>query len=205
MRFNIRCITLLTALLIISISSFASRFRPGPGGGVLGTLTGTVTDKADGKSIIGATVSIPDLKKATATDINGHYSLENLPRGVYLVQVSYLGYATFNQRVDFTKTTTLDVQLRASSIETGEVVITGVSKATEIRRDPVPMAAVSKAFIDQHSASGNVIDEIANVPGVSAVTTGPNISKPFIHGLGYNRVITCLLYTSPSPRDRQKS
>src|SRR6185312_7117228 len=191
MRINIRSFLLLFILFSFSTGLSASpKLFSGPGGGVLGTLTGTVTDKADGKSIIGATVSIPDLKKATATDINGHYSLENLPRGVYLVQVSYLGYATFNQRVDFTKTTTLDVQLRASSIETGEVVITGVSKATEIRRDPVPMAAVSKAFIDEHSASGNVIDEIANLPGVSAVTTGPNISKPFIHGLGYNRVIT---------------
>ena len=52
------------------------------------------------------------------------------------------------------------------------------------------MAAVGKSFIDQHSASGNVIDEIASLPGISAVTTGPNISKPYIHGLGYNRVIT---------------
>src|SRR6185503_20769231 len=136
MRLHIKYITLLTSFLIISATSFASNFRPGPGDDILGTLTGTVTDKADGKSIIGATVTIPDLKKATATDINGHYTLSNLPKGVYLVQVSYLGYATFNQRVDFTKTTTLDVQLKASSIETGEVVITGVSKATEIRRDP---------------------------------------------------------------------
>jgi iron complex outermembrane receptor protein len=106
------------------------------------------------------------------------------------VQVSFLGYATFNQRVDFTKTATLDVQLQTSSIETAEVVITGVSKATEIKRDPVPMAAVGKTYIDQRAASGNVIDEIANLPGVSAVTTGPNVSKPFIHGLGYNRVVT---------------
>ena len=26
--------------------------------------------------------------------------------------------------------------------------------------------------------------------GVSTVTTGPNVSKPFIHGLGYNRILT---------------
>ena len=28
------------------------------------------------------------------------------------------------------------------------------------------------------------------IPGLSAVTTGPNMSKPFIRGLGYNRVLT---------------
>jgi iron complex outermembrane receptor protein len=155
-----------------------------------GSLTGTVTDKATGKAIAGASISIPDLRMGAATDQNGKYTVNNLPRGIYLVQVSHIGYATFDQQVDFSKISTLDVQLSASSIEAGEVVITGVSKATEIKRDPVPMVAVGKSFIDQRAAAGNVIDEIANLPGVSAVTTGPNVSKPFIHGLGYNRVVT---------------
>ena len=170
--------------------SVAAGKLPPPDGGT-GVLTGVITDKADGKSIIGATVSIPDLHTGSITDANGHYSINNLPKGVFLVQVSYLGYASITQKVDLTKgSATLTLQLQSSSIEAGEVVITGVSKATEIKRDPVPMVAVGKTYIDQHSASGNVIDEIANLPGVSAVTTGPNISKPYIHGLGYNRVIT---------------
>lgn len=189
MSTSIRLSILTIILFTISTAAIAANKFP-PGDGVIGTLTGTVTDKADGKPIIGATVHVPDVKTGAVTDVNGHYILNNLPRGVYLVQVSYLGYGTFNQRVDFTKTTVLDVQLAASSIEAGEVVITGVSKATEIKRDPVPMAAVSKTYIDQRSAAGNVIDVIANLPGISAVTTGPNVSKPFIHGLGYNRVVT---------------
>ena len=155
-----------------------------------GTLSGLVTDKATGTTIPGATVSIPDLRTGTVTDANGKYLISNLPKGVYLVQISFVGYATFNQRVDLSKIAVLNVQLQSSSIEAAEVVVTGVSKATEIKRDPVPMAAISKTFIDEHSASSNVIDEIANLPGVSAVTTGPNVSKPFIHGLGYNRVVT---------------
>ncbi|MDB5009179.1 MAG: hypothetical protein JWP45_3572 [Mucilaginibacter sp.] len=186
MKIKIQLLILSISLLFTSLTSTAAAGPDVPNG----TLTGTVTDKADGKPIIGATVSVPDVRNGSITDVNGHYTLNNLPKGVYLVQVSYLGYATFNQRVDFTKTKTLDVQLQTSTIETGEVVITGVSKATEIKRDPVPMVAIGKAYIDQHSASGNVIDEIANLPGISAVTTGPNISKPYIHGLGYNRVIT---------------
>ncbi|WP_183562473.1 TonB-dependent receptor [Mucilaginibacter sp. SP1R1] len=155
-----------------------------------GSLSGTVTDKADGKPVIGATVSIPDLRTGSITDVNGKYVFNHVPKGVYLVQVSYLGYSTFNQKVDFSKTTVFNVQLQASRLEAGEVVITGVSKATEIKRSPVPMVAVGKAYLDQRAASGNIIDQIATLPGVSAVTTGPNVSKPFIHGLGYNRVIT---------------
>lgn len=155
-----------------------------------GNLTGTITDKADGKPIPGATVSIPDLRMVTVTDANGKYKLSQLPRGTYLVQVSYLGYAPSNQKINFSTTSSLDVQLQSSTIETGEVIITGVSRATELKRAPVPMVAVGKTYLDQRAASGNVIDEIANLPGVSAVTTGPNVSKPFIHGLGYNRIVT---------------
>ncbi len=177
--------------LFISVSAFSktsdSKIKK-KGNFIIGSLSGTVT--ADGKPLVGATVSIPDLRTGTVTDANGKYIINNIPKGVYLVQVSYVGYATFDQKVDLNKTNTMDAQLKLSSIEAGEVVVTGVSKATSIRRAPVPMVAISKSYINEHSAAGNVIAEIANLPGVSAVTTGPNISKPFIHGLGYNRVVT---------------
>jgi iron complex outermembrane receptor protein len=182
--------SLLMLLISISLRVNAATKNKTNDNAVTGSLSGTVTDKADGKPIAGANVSIPDLRINTVTDVHGKFSMNQLPKGVYLVQVRFLGYAAFNQRVDFSKTPLLNVQLQTSSIETGEVVITGVSKATEIKRDPVPMVAVNKAYIDQQAASTNIIDAIANLPGISAVTTGPNVSKPFIHGLGYNRIIT---------------
>src|SRR5208337_1954782 len=182
---------LLIFLVQISTATFAFTFKndtartPGTG-----SLSGVVTDKQDGKPIQGATIVIPDLRMGTNTDVDGKYILNNLPKGVYLIQVSFLGYGTFNQKIDFSKTTSRDVQLQVSSIEAAEIVVTGTSKATETKREPVPMVAVGKPYIEQQAASGNIIDAIANLPGISAVTTGPNISKPFIHGLGYNRVIT---------------
>jgi len=189
MSIKFRLYILSGLLLLVSTVSFAADKLPSPDDGN-GTLTGIVTDKADGKPIIGATVNVPDVKGGSITDAKGQYTLNHLPKGTHLVQVTYLGYASFTQNVDLSKTTVLNIQLQSSAIEAGEVIITGVSKATEIKRDPVPMVAVGKAYIDEHSATGNVIDEIANLPGISAVTTGPNISKPYIHGLGYNRVIT---------------
>ncbi|MEO6522674.1 MAG: TonB-dependent receptor [Mucilaginibacter sp.] len=173
--------------LFITFSAFADNSATVAGNG---TLTGTVTDKTDGSPLIGVTISIPDLKNGTTTNANGKYTLNRVPKGVFLVQVRYIGYATINQKVDFTKTITLNFQMQVSSIEAGEVVITGVARATELKKSPIPIIAVSKEALDQRAGAGNVIDQIANLPGVSAVTTGPNVSKPFIHGLGYNRVIT---------------
>jgi iron complex outermembrane receptor protein len=185
MKFNIRLIGLLFILLANTIITKAADMDAG-------VITGTVTDKKDGSPIAGASINIPDLKTGAVTDANGKFTLSNLSKGIYLVQVSYVGYSTVTQRIDLSKTTTVNIQLQASFIEAGEVIITGVSRATELKRSPIPMAAVGKAFVDQRAGAGNVIDMIANLPGVSAVTTGPNISKPFIHGLGYNRVITLM-------------
>jgi iron complex outermembrane receptor protein len=189
MKIKKRSYIAIYILLLFSVATGAIAKTPPEDTGN-GTLKGIVTDKADGSIMPGVTVSIPDLRIGTATNSKGQFTLNHVSKGVYLVTFSFVGYTTYTEKVDFSKTSELDVQLKTSSIETSEVVVTGVSRATEIKRDPVPMAAVNKTYIDQHSASGNVIDEIANLPGVSAVTTGPNISKPFIHGMGYNRVVT---------------
>ncbi|TWR25443.1 TonB-dependent receptor [Mucilaginibacter achroorhodeus] len=157
---------------------------------VITPLDGKVTDAKTGEAIPGAVIRIPDLRIVTISDKNGVYHFNNLPRGTYLVQVSSLGYRAIAESVNLSVASNHNFQLQASAVEVNEVVITGVSKATEIKRNPVPMVAIGKSFLDQRAASNNVIDEIANLPGISAVTTGPNISKPFIHGLGYNRVVT---------------
>jgi len=187
---KLKLFSCLLSLLISSATFSKAAVNIFPVDEAIGTLSGKVTDKADGAPILGASVSIPDLKNGTSTNAKGEYVLTHVPKGTYLVQISYLGYSSVTQRVDFTKTSVLNIQLQLSAIESGEVVVTGVSRATEVKRNPVPMVAVSKTYLDQRSASGNVIDEIANLPGISAVTTGPNVSKPFIHGLGYNRVVT---------------
>lgn len=176
-------------LLLLHISVFA-REDAAIEGANSGSINGRITDKADTTAIVGATVYIPDLRVGTTTDVNGAFHIDDLPKGTYLIQISNVGYATLNQKVNTQTAANLEIQLSQSRIEAGEVVITGVSKATEIKRDPVPMLAVGKAYIQEHAAAGNVIDQIANLPGVSAVSTGPNVSKPFIRGLGYNRVVT---------------
>ena len=78
-----------------------------------------------------------------------------------------------------------------SGIDTlNEVVVTGVSRATLARKNPVAITRVSSKAIDR-TVESNLIDALVkNVPGLNAVKTGPNISKPFIRGLGYNRVLT---------------
>src|ERR1700748_723748 len=94
-------------ILFINFASFsnAATAHKTTDDDVISSLSGTITDKADGKPIPGASISIPDLRLGTVSDANGKYTINQLPKGVYLVQVSFIGYGTFNQRVDFSKTT----------------------------------------------------------------------------------------------------
>lgn len=72
----------------------------------------------------------------------------------------------------------------------GEVVVSGTSRPIRLRENPVAITAIPAKAIDR-TVSSNIIDVLVqHTPGLQAVKTGPNISKPFIRGLGYNRVLT---------------
>ncbi|WP_304342815.1 TonB-dependent receptor [Chryseobacterium koreense] len=80
--------------------------------------------------------------------------------------------------------------LRSNFLDLEEVIISGSTRASLASENPIAIASVSSKQIER-TAENNIIDILVkNVPGLKAVKTGPNISKPFIHGLGYNRVLT---------------
>ncbi len=162
----------------------APRMRPaGP------VFTGRVTDAATGEAVPGATVLFTDLKQGAATDATGNFSFANVPRGRFALQIRSLGYTTVSLTVDTGSGQPLAVKLSPATTEIGQVVVTGVSAATEARRSPIPTTVVDRTRLNQTSGT-NMIDALAHTPGVSQITTGAAISKPVVRGLGYSRVTT---------------
>jgi iron complex outermembrane recepter protein len=154
-----------------------------------GSLSGKVLDSATGKAIPNATIYISDLKLGAMADESGNYRFANLPSGSYLVEAHAIGHSTQIKNITVTEKATLDFNLGVQYTEESPVVITGLSKATQIKRSPVPIATMNHTAI-LGILSTNIIDAIAKLPGVTQLTTGPNVSKPFIRGLGYNRILT---------------
>ncbi|GGB06475.1 TonB-dependent receptor [Puia dinghuensis] len=147
-----------------------------------------MTDK-NGSGLSGATIYIPDLKLGVVADTAGYYRFNSLPSGKYLIEVHSIGFKTMTRTVIISGPVTQDFTLADSYVEESAVVVTGLSKATQIKRNPVPIVAISHDYLATN-ISTNAIDAIAKIPGVRAVTTGPNVSKPYIRGLGYNRILT---------------
>ncbi|WP_158795612.1 TonB-dependent receptor [Pedobacter sp. L105] len=173
----------ILSFLVVMITSIAVQAQNG-------SLKGKLTAEAGPMAHI--TISIKSLKMATVTSAEGDYNFTAVPAGTYQVLISAMGYATELIRVTIHPGlgTTLNVNLKEDHNKLNEVVVTGVSRATLLRRNPVPIAVMTKKEMNEQ-VNNNIIDAIVKgVPGVNAVTTGPNISKPFIRGLGYNRVLT---------------
>jgi iron complex outermembrane receptor protein len=152
-------------------------------------LTGKITDEKTGMPLGGASIYIADLKIGARANEDGRYSTSSLPAGKYLVEISFVGFESIFETIDLAGTVEKNFALKATVLEQEEVTVTGVSSATRIKLSPQPVSVMKRAEL-VGTSSTNIINSLVHIPGVNAVTTGPAISKPFIRGLGYNRVVT---------------
>jgi len=152
-------------------------------------LSGKVVDHLTQQPICDAEIYFPDLRTGTASKADGSYYIGHLPKIKVLVKVSFLGYSSITEMIDLSTINTKDFTLEIEVTEIKEIVITGTSKATEFKKNPAPTITLTSKYLNENSST-NIIDALAKVPGVATLSTGPNVSKPFIRGLGYNRVLT---------------
>src|SRR4030081_3230549 len=113
----------------------------------VGTLSGLVTEKSTGLGLGAASVYINDLRMGVITDSSAHYSFKNMPSGNYLVEVRHVGFKPLTRNVYINGAVIENFELQENVIEESEVVITGLSKATQIRRSPIPIVSINHNFI----------------------------------------------------------
>ncbi len=175
---RIKKLLLLVALVTTMVNVFAQN-----------KISGTVTDQSTKENLTGVSIYIADLKTGTATGIAGSYEIKNLKKGTYLLEISYMDYQPIIEKVTISGDIVLNYSMTPAIAELNELIITGVTRSTNLRLSPIIVKSVSSETFKQNSAT-NLIDGLRNVPGINQITTGAGISKPTIRGLGYNRVIT---------------
>ncbi len=156
---------------------------------VKGNFAGIVTDASTGKPLSGVSVYITDTRSGTSTNAKGEYFIANIPEGIHLVEFSHVGYNTYAEQISIKGDTKKDISLSESVVENNAVIVTGVSRASQLKKVPFQVSVLRKEELQQ-TTSTNIIDAITRKAGVSSLATGPAISKPVIRGLGYNRVLT---------------
>lgn len=112
----------LLILLISAVNLFA---------GTTGKLVGKVTDKNTGDPLPFVNVIIMGTSLGAATDLDGYFSILNVPPGTYSIKASAIGYNAVtieNVKVSIDLTTTVDFELTDTSVELGEDVVIVATK-----------------------------------------------------------------------------
>ena len=101
---------------ILAIASFAQN----------GVIRGTITDEI-GLGLPGANVIIESLTIGTSTDVNGNFTLKNVPTGEQEVSITFLGYATKKSIINVNdgETVILNVSLEPGILIGEEVLVLG--------------------------------------------------------------------------------
>ena len=110
------------------------------------SLSGKITDNKTHETLTGVSIYIADLKTGTVTDKDGNYKINNLPKTEVLVRISFIGYASITQTIDLATTTTQNFEMNESVTEMNEVVVTGTSHSTELKKSPVPMVLIDQQY-----------------------------------------------------------
>lgn len=147
-------------------------------------LLGFVKDE-HGEAIPGATVWIASLQLGATTDKLGQFQFDNLCAGNYTLEVRFLGYENTTESINLPHQQIPCIVLHDTKM-LHEVVVEG----EHLQHHTLSQAVSTLQYHELEKLRGKPLgDMVQQLPGVSAVITGPNIFKPMIQGLYGQRIL----------------
>ncbi len=151
------------------------------------TLSGSVSDESD-QILPGASVILIPGKTGTTTDDNGNFHFSGLKTGIYVLNVSFIGYKTFTDTIEIQVSETVRVKMDPSVMTLHEVIVADNYAQLRSREDSRNVEIVNDSFIKMN-LSGSLMKSLERLPGVSTIDIGSGQSKPVIRGLSFNRIV----------------
>ncbi|MEX2235676.1 MAG: TonB-dependent receptor [Cyclobacteriaceae bacterium] len=167
---------LILFFLGVAINSYAQNCQE--------TLRGLIVDE-ENIPLAHAAVSIRKTQTLIISDANGTFVFRNLCAGTHSIQVTFIGYDTQVFEVQVPSAGAITVRLIPSRTVLPNVII----ESDQISRS----ASQTSAGLQEEELSalhGKPLGEsLKEIPGVSALQTGPSIFKPMIDGLHSQRIL----------------
>src|SRR5690554_1206689 len=149
-----------------------------------GTLRGFVYEEDSGEPVIFTNVYLRGTSLGASTDVNGYFSINNIPDGTYTLQVTYLGFDTLKKQIDISvdRIITEKLFLKKSSIQMQTVEISA-QKQEALTNVTMSVTKATPKEIKQIPSIGGTPDlaqYLQVVPGV--VFTGDQGGQLYIRG-----------------------
>ena len=150
-----------------------------------GTVRGKVLDAENGEPIAFSTVAVEGTTLGTTTDLDGFYSITNIPAGEYNLLVTYVGYADFRLPVKVSNGSIIYENVQISTGEGVDLETVTVSAAKEMATSTVQISKVvvtPKQIQALPSTSGeaDIAQYLTVLPGV--INTGDQGGQLYIRG-----------------------
>ena len=113
-------------------------------------IMGNVSDQ-DGNYLPGATILLMDSERGAYSDSDGFFIFSNLPAGNYELQVSYVGFVTWEKKIQVTGKTILDIVLQEVGVAINEVEVLSnwVTENTPMTYTDLDKASIEKTNLAQ--------------------------------------------------------
>ncbi|MEX2336201.1 MAG: TonB-dependent receptor [Fulvivirga sp.] len=109
-------------------------------------VEGSVKDAETGDGLPGANVFLDE--KALVVDAGGEFSFRSVKAGVYNLKVSFIGYETFDQKLEITKDKNINISMKPDVFMTDEVI---VSSTRASQNTPTTFTTIGKEEIEENN------------------------------------------------------
>ena len=149
------------------------------------SISGIVLDEHDAASLGYATIYVKELERGVVSDSAGRFLITGICEGSYTLQFSHVGCETKEQtiRVRNHLNLTLHLEHHAELLEAIELSARRIREAGTVARTELDVSTLAR------STGRSIGETLVQLPGVTALQTGPSIFKPVIQGLHSNRVL----------------
>ena len=150
------------------------------------TLTGSVVDEHDASALDFADVLVVETGHTVRADEEGLFQLDGLCAGRYTLRAVHLGCEPVEVTVNIPIEEKVRIRMEHHSEQLKEVEVA--------RKRPDENVGQAHKELDkdamEKSSGRSLAEMLASIPGVNMLQSGPTISKPVIHGLSGNRILT---------------
>jgi hypothetical protein len=165
---------LFSAFLFLSAFVFAQN----------GSIRGFVYEAESGEPVIFTNVALKGTSYGASTDVNGYFSITKIPAGKYVVQVTYLGFETYEEEVDISGSQIINkkIYLKKGNVQLAEFEVSGEKQEakTQVKMSLVKVTPKEMKQLPSIGGEADLAQYLQVLPGV--IFTGDQGGQLYIRG-----------------------
>ena len=168
-----------------------------------GTVTGRIIDQGTGDGLPGANAIIKGTAIGSITDLDGYFTIADVPTGSQVIVISYVGYETLEQAVEVNSGTvdigTINLALGAVGLKEVEVI---ASVAID-RKTPVAVSTIQGQAIEEKVGNQEFPEVLRYTPSVYVTKQGGGFGDSRINVRGFDQSNTAVMINGVPVNDME--